>query len=226
MITRWGLAPLAWTTLVLAGAVWLLPGGVPRLVGAAVAAILWLGTVYFFRDPERRPRGEEADLVAPADGVIADLEEVEGRDGRDGRHLRIGIFLSVLDVHLNRAPVTGTVIAASYTPGRFLDARHPAVSHENEVNSLAIAVDRAVAPGVVLLVRQLSGLIARRIVCAVTSGDRLVRGQRFGMIRFGSRTELWIPVAALDSCRVAVGDRVRGGETVVARLVTRTEGTT
>ncbi len=217
---RWGIPTLLTVTLVVGWGWWLLPPGAPRAVGLVVAAFLWLFTLAFFRNPARRPLGDERALIAPADGVVADIGEVDGGDFLGGRALRIGIFLSVFDVHVNRSPVTGTIAYAHYKPGRFLDARHPDVSHENEANTLGIEVDPAVAPGLKLLVRQLSGLIARRIICTHGVGDTLVRGELFGMIKFGSRTELWLPVSCPHRVLVVPGQRVRCGETVLVELLT------
>jgi phosphatidylserine decarboxylase len=218
---RWGVPTLFWATLVLAWAVWLLPAGPARWAGAAVAAFLWLFTLAFFRNPHRVPKGDERSLVAPADGVVTDIAEADEPLFVGGRCVRIGIFLSVFDVHVNRSPVTGTIGFARYRPGRFLDARHPDVTTANEANILGIDADPAIAPGLKLLVTQLSGLIARRIICTFAPGDRLHRGQLYGMIKFGSRTELWLPLAAGAKVTATVGQRVRCGETVIAELPRR-----
>jgi phosphatidylserine decarboxylase len=218
---RWGIPTLLTVSAVLGWGVWLLPPGGPRTVGLVVAALLWLFTLAFFRNPARRPLGDGRSLVAPADGVVADIGEVEEGEFIGGRALRIGIFLSVFDVHVNRSPVAGTIRYARYKPGQFLDARHPDVSHENEANTLGIEVDPAVAPGLKLLVRQLSGLIARRIICTHGVGDALTRGELFGMIKFGSRTELWLPADCPHRVLVARGQRVRCGETVLVELLDR-----
>jgi phosphatidylserine decarboxylase len=215
---RWGIPTLLTASAVLGWGLWLLPAGVPRAIGIIVAAFLWLFTLAFFRNPARRPLGSERALVAPADGVVADIGEVEEGEFIGERALRIGIFLSVFDVHVNRSPVAGTVTYARYKPGQFLDARHPDVSHENEANTLGITVDPAVAPGLKLLVRQLSGLIARRIICTHGVGDTLTRGELFGMIKFGSRTELWLPLSCPHRVLVTRGQRVRCGETVLVEL--------
>jgi phosphatidylserine decarboxylase len=217
-IVRWGLPTIMVATVVLAWGVWLLPEGAPRLIGLAVAAALWLFTLAFFRNPSRTPQGNERCLTAPADGVVVDIAEVDEPAFIGGPAVRIGIFLSVFDVHVNRSPVSGTIAYADYRPGRFLDARHPDASRENEANTLGLAVDATVAPGLKLLVRQLSGLIARRIVCTHGVGDHLDRGELYGMIRFGSRTELWLPATCPHAIAVAVGQRVRCGETVLVEL--------
>lgn len=215
---RWGIPTLFWATLVLAWGLWLLPPGLPRWMGAAVAAFLWLFTLAFFRNPMRTPHGGEQSLIAPADGVVADISEVDEPDYLKGRAIRIGIFLSVFDVHVNRSPVRGAIEYAHYKPGQFLDARHPDVSHENEANTLGIRADDSVASGLKILVRQLSGLIARRIICTHGVGDKLTRGELYGMIKFGSRTEIWIPVSYPHDVKVTVGQRVKCGETIIAEL--------
>src|SRR5262249_10345409 len=129
----------------------------------------------------------------------------------DSAGLRIAIFLSVFDVHVNRAPVAGQVGPVAHRPGRFLAAFDSRASAENEQTEVPVRT----AAGGVVVVRQIAGLIARRIVCRVREGDALARGERFGMIRFGSRTELQLPPGAESAVRV--GDRVRGGSTIVAR---------
>jgi phosphatidylserine decarboxylase len=215
---RWGIPTLFWATIVLAWGVWLMPAGAPRYVGAAIAAAMWLFTLAFFRNPHRIPQGSAKSLIAPADGVVSDITEVDEPSYVGGRCVRIGIFLSVFDVHVNRSPVAGMIEQARYRPGRFLDARHPDVTHANEANVLGIAVDPAVTPGLRIVVSQLSGLIARRIICTHGVGDRLERGELFGMIKFGSRTELWFPLAVRHRLAVKVGDRVRGGETLLIEV--------
>ena len=184
----------------------MLPDGWPRYVGYAVCAFLWLFTLAFFRNPKRTPAGGSSDLIAPADGVIADIEEVDAPRYIEGRALRIGIFLSVFDVHVNRSPIQATIEHVEYTPGKFLDARHPDVSHENEANELGLRVTASGLAPTKLLLRQLSGLIARRtyvpMALATSSAKRIVR-----MIKFGSRTELWIPIDAGAEVKVKIGDR-------------------
>ncbi len=215
---RWGIPTLLVATFVLAWAVMLLPVGAPRWIGLAVAAFLWLFTLAFFRNPKRTPAGGLDCLIAPADGVVSDITEVDEPDFLGAKAVRIGIFLSVFDVHVNRSPVAGTISYARYTPGKFLDARHPDVSHANEANSIGIDVAPETATGLRVLVRQLSGLIARRIICTHGIGDTIGRGELYGMIKFGSRTELWMPREYPHTVTVKVGDRVKCGETVIVRL--------
>ena len=189
----------------------------------AAAAVPILGLVFtlsFFRDPVRRPPPGDETLVAPADGRITDVSEMPAGGDLPEPSVRVGIFLSVFDVHVNRTPCAGVVKSTRYTKGEFLDARHPECARRNERNDILIerpaSKDR-------LLVRQISGAIARRIVCACRENDVLEKGQRLGMIKFGSRTELYVPSRSLAEVLVKVGDRVKGGETVIAR--TRTTGT-
>jgi phosphatidylserine decarboxylase len=215
---RWGIPTLFWVTVVLAWGLWLLPDGIPRYVGYAVAAFCWLFTLAFFRNPARNPLGNEQCLIAPADGVVADITEVEESEFIRGRCIRIGIFLSVFDVHVNRSPIAGTIGYAKYIPGKFLDARHPDVSSENEANDLGITADDNVASGLKIMLRQLSGLIARRIICTHGVGDSLKRGELYGMIKFGSRTELWVPLSYPHAVKVQVGQRVKCGETILVEL--------
>lgn len=216
-IVRWGIPSLLVSAVLFVWAVAVLPPGA-RIVGSVVVAVLWLFVLNFFRNPRRVPQGDARHVTAPADGVVADITSVEDAAWIDGPAVRIGIFLNVFDVHVNRSPVDGTVVHADYRPGRFLDARHPDADHANEANTLGIVCDDAVAPGLRLVVRQISGLIARRIVCTHGIGDALQRGELFGMIKFGSRTELYLP-RDRHELLVVVGQRVRCGETPVARLL-------
>ncbi len=215
---RWGIPTLISATLFFAWALWLLPEGPVRWVGYAVAAFFWCFTLAFFRNPARTPQGDARCLTAPADGLVWDITELDEPDFIKGRALRIGIFLSVFDVHVNRSPVDGEIVYAAYKPGKFLDVRHPDCTHENEANSLGIIASPAVASGLKLLVRQLSGLIARRIISTHGVGDTLSRGELYGMIKFGSRTELWIPADTAHVVKVKKGDRVKCGETVLIEL--------
>ncbi len=183
---------------------------------AALAPVAtWCGMLAFFRDPDRTPQGGEGDLVAPADGRVTDVVDAPhpfvGEEAR-----RIGIFLSVFDVHVNRAPAAGRVEHLLYKPGAFLDARKARASRVNESHELGLVTP----DGAHLLVRQISGAIARRIVCAARLGQTLTGGERFGMIKFGSRTELSFDPVCYEAI-VKPGDIVRGGETLVARVRAR-----
>jgi len=204
--------------------------GYPFILGGIIAAIIglilwhplaWLGLIftlfclYFFRDPERFPPPRTDVFLAPADGLVVSIEAAipPPELGLGPLPLpRIAIFLSVLDVHVNRIPITGTITQIAYRAGKFLNAADDKASDENERNALAIQLPSGQSIAVV----QIAGLIARRILCEVTAGQSVTAGQRFGIIRFGSRTDLYLPAGATPL--VAVGQRMIGGETVLAEL--------
>lgn len=163
----------------------------------------------FFRDPERTPPADPLALVSPADGKVICVDEAEDPCFGQGKFLRVGIFLSVLDVHVNRSPYAGTFEKTHYSAGEFLDARHLEVDLRNENQTWLLKTSRGT-----VLVRQIAGLIARRIVGWKKPGDSVQTGERFGMIRFGSRTDLYFPASCTP--RVQPGQRVVGGETVIA----------
>jgi phosphatidylserine decarboxylase len=173
--------------------------------------VLILYTLFFFRDPDRNVPADSNAVVAAADGTVADISEVEETEVLKTRMRRVGIFLSIFDVHTNRAPIDGRIIYRQHHEGLCLDARSPDCPEKNEAMTWAFKNPRAT-----LVVRQLTGAIARRIVAWAGVGDELARGERFGMIRFGSRTEVYLPLAA--SVLVKVGDHVAGGSTIIARL--------
>jgi phosphatidylserine decarboxylase len=174
---------------------------------------LLLFILSFFRDPERRAAGGEDDLVSPADGLVADIVELDDPDVGEPC-TRIGVFLSVFNVHVNRVPCTGEVTATSRRDGGFFDARDPRCIEQNQAATLVLRRP----DGRTLGVRQITGLIARKIIFPVSNGDRFGRGERYGMIRFGSRTELIVPRTDLADLHVQVGDTVKGGETLLATL--------
>ncbi len=180
-----------------------------------VLAILWFQIVYFFRDPERMIPGDPAALFSPADGTVTDIGEVDEAGFPGGRALRVGIFLSVFDVHINRMPRTAQVTSLQYFPGKFFDARRKEAATQNEQLWIDL-VD--VATGRPLRVKQISGLIARRIVCWLKVGDTLAAGERFGMIKFGSRTEVYLPADMPADFAVSVGQQVYGGATILLRF--------
>jgi len=173
--------------------------------------LLLLCTVAFFRDPERAVPSDPNVIVAAADGIVMDILEVNEDDVLKTKTRRVGIFLSIFDVHTNRAPIDGRVVYRQHRPGLFLDARRPDCSEKNE--SMRWAFEN---PRVTVVVRQITGAIARRIVAWAEIGDELKKGERFGMIRFGSRTELYLPLSV--TILVRVGDHVAGGATPIARL--------
>jgi len=178
---------------------------------AIVFLILAMYTLAFFRDPDRvAPTGDNL-VLAAADGTVTDVVEVDEPEVLKTKAKRVGIFLSIFNVHTNRAPVDGRIIYRQHRKGLCLDARRTDCSEKNEAMTWAFQNARAI-----IVVRQLTGAIARRIVAWAKVGDELHRGERFGMIRFGSRTEVYFPLSA--SVQVQVGDRVAGGLTVIARL--------
>ena len=207
--------------------------GYPFIIGGIVVLAIglllwhplaWLGLIfvlfclYFFRDPERVAPPRENLFLAPADGLVVSIEQAvppaELGLAPEPR-TRVAIFLSVLDVHVNRAPIAATVQKIAYHPGLFLSAAQDKASDDNERNALLLRT----ADGQDVVVVQIAGLIARRILCNVAEGQTLTAGQRFGIIRFGSRTDLYLP----EGCTplVAVGQRMIGGETVIAELMPR-----
>jgi phosphatidylserine decarboxylase len=173
--------------------------------------VLFFCTVAFFRDPNRRVPPDPLVIVAAADGTVTDITELDENEVLKTKTRRVGIFLSIFDVHTNRAPIDGRVIYRQHREGLCLDARRPESSEKNE--SMTWALEN---PRVAIVVRQLTGAIARRIVAWAEIGDELKKGQRFGMIRFGSRTEVYLPLAA--TVLVKVGDHVLGGSTIIAQL--------
>jgi len=164
----------------------------------------------FFRDPNRAISAEPRDLVSPADGVVTSVETLESTPWYAGRCVRISIFLNVFNVHVNRSPADATIEKVEYKQGLFKSAMAADSGEVNEANT--VWLDTPHGP---MTVRQVAGLIARRIICPAQAGERLLKGERFGMIRFGSRTELYLPPGA--EVLVRVGSKVRGGSSVVAR---------
>lgn len=182
-------------------------------VPLVVLTVLYAEVPWFFRDPERTVPNDADALISPADGTVTHVGEVDEADFPGGRAFRISIFLSVFNVHVNRIPRSGRVQRVQYFPGGFLDARHPECGVRNE--QLWIDLDDAGRP---MRVKQVAGAIARRIVCWLKPGDEVKAGERLGMIKFGSRTDLLLPAGTPLEVRVKVGDKVHGGSTVLARL--------
>jgi len=168
-------------------------------------------TVAFFRDPDRPAPTDPSVIVAAADGTVSEIVEMNENEVLKTNTCRVGIFLSIFDVHTNRAPIDGRIVYRQHREGLYLDARRPDCSEKNE--SMTWAFEN---PRVTIVVRQITGAIARRIVAWAQVGEELKKGDRFGMIRFGSRTELYLPLNA--ELLVKVGDHVFGGSTIVARL--------
>ncbi len=191
-------------------------------LGAAAVLLGWLASplwailpclfaaffLWFFRDPQRTIPQEPGAVVSAADGLVTDVSTV---GSGTQKQLRISVFLSVVDVHVNRSPIAGVVRDIRYQRGKFLDARNKACADENEQNIVTVEGD-----GQRVVFKQIAGLLARRIVFNPKIGDRLERGQRVGLIKFGSRTDVLLDASARPN--VKVGDRVKGGETVLAWL--------
>lgn len=207
-IREWGIATaVAVVALVLANfALWAI----------ITTLILWVAVAGFFRDPLfRKPATNNArDLVSPADGVVSAVLSVDHHEAVGGPATIVRIFLSVLDVHINRAPCDCTVTSIRHTPGKYLDARTAESAKVNESNLISVVA----FDGTKLGIRQVSGAIARRIVCPLSTGATLTRAQRFGMIKFGSTTELIVPTTPALKVHVKVSDRVTGGVTILAAI--------
>jgi phosphatidylserine decarboxylase len=185
----------------------------PPLAWIAVLVTAWIA--YFFRDPPRVTPLRDGLVVAPGDGRVSAIERVRPPAELglgDAERTRISIFLSVFDVHINRSPVAGRIARSIYVPGSFLNASLDKASEENERCALVVAT----AGGTEIAVVQIAGLIARRIVTFVREGDSVGIGERFGLIRFGSRVDLYLPPG--HGALVAVGQRAVGGETIMADL--------
>jgi len=175
---------------------------------ALLPVVLAAFFLWFFRDPERVIPADPGAVVSPADGKVTDVATVTVNGEK---RKRLSIFLSVFDVHVNRSPVTGVIRAAHYQPGKFLNAMNPACAESNEQNTITIAGE-----GHTLVVKQIAGILARRIVFTKKIGDTVKRGERIGLIKFGSRTDVVLEPSA--EIRVKVGDRVKGGLSIVAFL--------
>ena len=171
--------------------------------------LLTVFMLYFFRDPNRVTPDDPGTIISPADGRILVAGEAEAAAAPPGAWKQISIFLSPLDVHINRIPCAGRVTKVAYTPGRFLAAYNPDSARVNERNE--VWLDRG---GETVVVRQVVGVLARRLVCRIGPGDQVRTGQRYGLMKFGSRIDLYLPPSC--TLTVRVGDRVRSGETVVA----------
>lgn len=190
-------------------------GGWGRPVAAVLAVGMVAFTLYFFRDPERTPPQAAVDgevLVAPADGRVVEIVEEDEPLYLDGLAQRVSIFLSPLDVHVNRVPATGTIEYVRYRPGDYLVAWHPKASEKNERSEVGLRH----ASGTRVLFKQIAGAVARRIVYHVQEGDTVTAGERFGIVKFGSRMDVLVPPHV--ALNVEEGTTVRAGETVLGRL--------
>ncbi len=180
-------------------------------------ALVFGWMLWFFRDPPRTIPPEPGLIVSPADGVVTHLDEADEPDFIGGRARRCSIFLSIFSVHLNRAPASGEVQFVKFRPGSFFDARREESLVKNQNQDIGIVTDEPGMPKK-MAVRQSTGAIARTIVCPVQTGRKLKRGERYGMIKFGSRTTLFLSRDAEVEWLVKVGDPVKAGETAVARV--------
>jgi phosphatidylserine decarboxylase len=185
------------------------------VLAEAVLAVILVSLLGFFRDPYRSCPSDKNLLLSPADGLVTSIEEVQEDSFIGGKALRISIFLSILNAHINRAPCNAEVETITYRRGRHANALRAESGRVNESNDLGLV--RADCPTDRLLVRQISGAVARRIVCRAARGRRLTCGEKFGMIKFGSRTELYLPVRANARCLVRAGDKVKAGLTPLVR---------
>ncbi|MGC1274117.1 MAG: phosphatidylserine decarboxylase [Planctomycetaceae bacterium] len=188
------------------------------LLFAALAAAIVTGLiVYFFRDPHREVPRQPGQIVSPADGTVAAVSEYEHHPFIGGPAVKVGIFLSIFNVHVNRFPMTGRVVGLGYKRGKYLNALKPESALENEqLHVRLVTTDPADGPPRKMVIHLIAGLIARRIVCILKPGDHLDRGDRIGMIKLGSRTELVLPKEPGLKVLVKVGEKVHGGATVIA----------
>ncbi|MDB4890119.1 MAG: Phosphatidylserine decarboxylase proenzyme [Gemmatimonadetes bacterium] len=186
----------------------------PLWLLAFLLTVIALWVAYFFRDPERTGERSEQVVIAPADGKVVLISEVDEPSFMGGRAQRVSIFMNVFNVHVNRYPVSGVVKYVQYNPGKFLNASAEKSSLENEQMSVGIETPRGR-----LLVRQIAGLIARRIVTYSKVGEKVTQGDRMGLIRFGSRVDVFLPMDA--KVRVKIGEMTIAGTSVVAELAPR-----
>jgi phosphatidylserine decarboxylase len=185
-------------------------GGVTWI--AVLLLCLTLFVIWFFRNPERTMPENPLQIISPADGKVIGIEEVAGDQDQEKHLLKISIFMNVFNVHVNRIPFSGEVFSINYKPGKFLSANLDKASALNERNTVCIRTDN----GREVRVVQIAGLIARRIVCWLKEGMKVTKGERFGLIRFGSRVELFLPLGSI--LHVKKGDRVRAGQTPIGEL--------
>jgi phosphatidylserine decarboxylase len=191
-------------------------------LAAFVTGFTWSGVlillvtffvIWFFRNPERTMQENPVQLISPADGRVIGIEEVASNEHPGRSLMKISIFMNVFNVHVNRIPFSGEVLSVRYKPGKFLSANLDKASALNERNTVLIRTD----DGREIITVQIAGLIARRIVCWLKEGMRVTKGERFGLIRFGSRVELFLPLGS--TLLVKIGDKVRAGETPIGELI-------
>ncbi len=219
-LARAGLAEVVCFSLLLGGATGLLGLAATWLhwgfwLPLALVVAFWVFILSFFRDPPRTIPADVDAVLSPADGTVTHVGEVDDPDFPGGRAFQITIFLSIFNVHVNRIPRAGQVMQVRYFPGCFLDARRPECGVRNE--QLWLDLEEAESHRL-LRVKQIAGALARRIVCWVRPGEPVQAGERFGMIKFGSRTDLLLPAGETASVHVQVGDKVKGGSTLLLRL--------
>ena len=210
-----GLAPWGAREMALVGVLSAALGAGAWSLGAgrfsALAALPFLFALYFFRDPERVAPGGEDELLSPADGVVVEADVVDEDEFIGGRAYKVAVFMSVFNVHVNRAPCSGRVEMVRHHDGSFLNAMRKESSGENE-RALMGVTSRS---GAAVLVKQVAGLIARRIVTLPVEGEEVARGRRIGMVKFGSRLEVYVSAARGFEFSVSVGEKVRAGESVL-----------
>ncbi len=218
-VARAGLAELLFFSAIFAAltALFIGLGLVQPLLLLALLVVLpgWLFVISFFRDPNRVIPTDADALLSPADGTVTDAGEVADADFPGGRAFRVGIFLSLFNVHVNRNARGGRVVGLHYYPGEYLDARSSECGVRNEQFWIDVADGQT---GVLLRTKQIAGAVARRIVCWLRPGEEVKAGERLGMIKFGSRTEVYLPVEAVKEVLVKVGDAVKGGSTILLRM--------
>lgn len=180
--------------------------------GSVIFGLLTLFTLFFFRDPVREVKEVPNILVSPADGKIVAIDTLENESFIGGKALKVSIFLSVFDVHINRIPTSGKIDYVKYNPGKFLAAYEDKASLVNEQTEIGMTADS----GGKLIVKQIAGLIARRIVCKLEENQTVATGERFGLIRFGSRTDIIMPFNS--DLKIAMGQKVKGGLTTIGYL--------
>jgi len=218
-LTKYGVRELVLSTVAAGGLCAMAFAAAPLWVAiplAALPTILWLWVLWFFRDPERIPPGDDGSFVSPADGNVTDITPLGASSLLEREGTQIGIFMNVFSVHVNRCPLDASVVRVEHKDGAYIDVRQQAGWEQNESATIFLTHTRAgVAYPVV--VRQVAGLIARRIITDLSPGEALVRGQRIGMIKFGSRMELLLPRELAGQVCVSLGQAVRAGETVLVK---------
>jgi phosphatidylserine decarboxylase len=223
-LAAWGFDELAIATIACGGlgfALWLALGQLAPWASylGLLALIPWLIVLQFFRDPNREGPAGPGVMLSPADGTVTDIIEIEEPAYMQGNTLRIGIFLSPFNVHVNRSPCDAAVMFHEFRAGEFLPAYNAEAPTRNESCILGLITPE----GTKFIVKQITGVLARRIICDSRPGSQLRAGERYGMIKFGSRTELYVPVEAKYELLVKIGDKVTGGQTVLCKRTVAAE---